>query len=170
MAGSSQGSSRWSAWSWQRVLGVQLAGRGEQGGFLDLVDRPLLVAVLDPARAAVAADGDRVQTETDGDQGRSAQRAAEHENLTDGRRALVVSVLRAGWRAGEPRGAAGGDAPRGSAGGWVLTACRSSLHAAGADLDALGRGLLGLGDQDLEHAVLERGLDLLGHRMGGQGD
>src|SRR4029453_13699377 len=43
-------------------------------------------------------------------------------------------------------------------------------RTAGADLGAVGRGLLGLGHQDLEHAVLERGLDLLGHRMGGQGD
>src|SRR5215211_7473813 len=69
----------------------QLAGRGEQRGFLDLVDRPLLAAVLDPAGAAAGADGDRVQTKADGDQGRSAQRAAGHENLTDGqRRALVV--------------------------------------------------------------------------------
>ena len=58
-------------------------------------------------------------------------------------------------RAGEPRGVAGGDAPRGSAGRWVLTACRRDLRPAGADLDALGLGLLGLGDQDLEHAVLE---------------
>src|SRR5512133_4039525 len=66
------------------------AGRGEQGGFLDLVDRPLLAAVLDPAGAAAGADGDRVQTKADGDQGRSAQRAAWHEDLTEGRRALVV--------------------------------------------------------------------------------
>src|SRR5215211_9412083 len=70
--------------------GVQLAGRSKQGGFLDLVDLPLPVAVLDPAGAAAGADGDRVQTKADGDQGRSAQRAAGHENLTDGRRALVV--------------------------------------------------------------------------------
>src|SRR4029453_5333808 len=62
--------------------GVQLAGRGEQGGFLDLVDRPLLVAVLDPARAAACAGGDRVQTEADGDQGRSAQRAAWHQSTS----------------------------------------------------------------------------------------
>jgi hypothetical protein len=34
----------------------------------------------------------------------------------------------------------------------------------------LGLGLLGLGDQDLEHAVLERGLDPLRHHLGGQGD
>jgi hypothetical protein len=47
-----------------------------QRGFLDLVDRPLLVAVLDPAGAAAGAGGDRVQTEADGDHGRSAQRAA----------------------------------------------------------------------------------------------
>src|SRR5215207_11569980 len=55
-------------------------GRGEECGFLDLVDRALLVAVLDPAGAAVGADGGRVQTEGDGDQGRSAQRAAWHQN------------------------------------------------------------------------------------------
>src|SRR5215211_3859066 len=79
------------AWRGQ-PCGVQLAGRGEQGGFLDLVDRPLLVAVLDPAGVAAGADGDRVQTEGDGDQGRSAQRAAWHENLTDGRALVVVGV------------------------------------------------------------------------------
>src|SRR4029450_2518033 len=62
--------------------GVELAGRGEQGGFLDLVDRPLLVAVLDPAGAAAGGDGDRVQTEADGDQGRSAQRAAWHQRTS----------------------------------------------------------------------------------------
>src|SRR5215203_4122996 len=54
-------------------------GRGEECGFLDLVDRALLVAVLDPACAAAGADGDRVQTEGDGDQGRSAQRATRHQ-------------------------------------------------------------------------------------------
>src|SRR4029450_2221416 len=52
----------------------------------------------------------------------------------------------------------------------AFAACRSYLHAAGADLDALGGGLLGLGDQDLEHAVLERGLDPLRRHVGGQGD
>src|SRR5215218_9813681 len=87
------------------VLGVQLAGRGEQGGFLDLVDRSLLVAVLDPARTAAGADGDRVQTEGDGDQGRSAQRAAWHENLTDGRRALVVFAVEGCMESGVNRGA-----------------------------------------------------------------
>src|SRR5918994_1980477 len=53
-----------------------------QRGFLDLVDRSLLVAVLDPARPAAGAAGDRVQAEADGDQGRSAQRAAWHEDLS----------------------------------------------------------------------------------------
>src|SRR5919204_1602118 len=62
--------------------GVQLAGRGEQCGFLDLIDRPLLAAVLDPARAAAGADGDRVQTEGDGYQDRSAQRAAWHDRTS----------------------------------------------------------------------------------------
>src|SRR4029453_12493510 len=65
------------------------ATSGHEGGLLDLVDRPLLVAVLDPAGVAAGADGDRVQTEGDGDQGRSAQRTAGDENLTDGERALV---------------------------------------------------------------------------------
>jgi hypothetical protein len=37
-------------------------------------------------------------------------------------------------------------------------------------LDALGLGLLGLGHQDAQHAVLERGLDLVSLDMGGQGD
>src|SRR5215216_1800222 len=69
------------AWRCQ-PCGVQLAGRGEQGGFLDLVDRPLLAAVLDPTGAAAGADGDRVQTEADGDQGRSAQRAAWHQRTS----------------------------------------------------------------------------------------
>src|SRR5215211_2156378 len=82
--------------------GVQLAGRGKQCGFLDLVDRPLLVAVLDPARPAAGAGGDRVQTKADGDQGRSAQRAAGHENLTDGRRALVVFGVEGCMESGEP--------------------------------------------------------------------
>src|SRR5918994_4366204 len=52
-----------------------------QRGFLDLVDRLLLVAVLDPAGAAAGTGSDRVQTEADGDQGRSAQWAAWHEDL-----------------------------------------------------------------------------------------
>src|SRR5918995_7432754 len=80
--------------------GIQSVGRGEQGGFLDLVDRSLLVAVLDPARTAAGADGDRVQTEGDGDQGRSAQRGAWHENLTDGRRALVVFAVEGCMKSG----------------------------------------------------------------------
>src|SRR4029434_5702897 len=62
-----------------------------------LVDVTLLVAVLDPAGAAAGADGDRVQTEGDGDQGRSAQRAAWHDNLSDLSACLLVAV---GWRAG----------------------------------------------------------------------
>jgi hypothetical protein len=36
-------------------------------------------------------------------------------------------------------------------------------------LDALGLGLLGLGHQDAQHAVLERGLDLVGLDMGRAG-
>src|SRR4029453_3431234 len=61
---------------------------GQQRGFLDLVDRPLLVPVLDPAGAAAATGSDRVQTETDGDHGRSAQWAAWHL-----RTSLVVSLV-----------------------------------------------------------------------------
>src|SRR4029453_18983913 len=68
--------------------GVRSAGRGEEGGLLDLVDRPLLVAVLDPVGAAAGAGGDRVQTEADGDQGRSAQRAAWHQRTS----------VRSSWR------------------------------------------------------------------------
>src|SRR5215212_1860574 len=79
--------------------GVQSAGRGKQGGFLDLVDRPLLVAVLDPARPAAGADGDRVQTKGDGDQGRSAQRAAWHQ-----RTSLVISLVTMGWLYGQVAG------------------------------------------------------------------
>src|SRR5215217_1664778 len=137
-------SSRWSVevWRWPRCR-VRLVGRGEQGGFLDLVDRSLLVAVLDPACAAAGADGDRVQTEGDGDQGRSAQRAAWHVNLTDGRRALVVVGVEGLYgERGEARGVAGGDAPLGSAGRCVLTACVTDLGWTGAYLDALGSGLL----------------------------
>src|SRR5829696_10523255 len=45
------------------------------------------------------------------------------------------------------------------------------LHlAAGVDLDALGLGLFGLGDQDAQHPVLHRSLDLVRHDLGGQGD
>src|SRR5215218_2297775 len=76
-----------------------LSGRGNEGGFLNLVDRPLLVAVLDPARAAAGAKSDRVQTEGDGDKGRSAQRAAWHE------KPLVVSLAAVGWLHGRAAGA-----------------------------------------------------------------
>src|SRR5215217_9355118 len=175
------------AWRCQ-PCGVQLAGRGEQCGFLDLVDRPLLVAVLDPARPAACAGGDRVQTKADGDQGRSAERAAWHQRTsvrllggggylrTGGGRSVVVAVKLA-----KTAGGAGGrsrptPAPRFDLTGRCLlaacafTGCRRYLHAAGADLDALGLGLLSLGYQDLQHAVLERSLDPLGHRMGGEGD
>jgi hypothetical protein len=44
------------------------------------------------------------------------------------------------------------------------------LGPARADLDALGLGLLGLGHQDLQHAVLERRLDPFRRHMSGQGD
>src|SRR5215217_1343487 len=55
-----------------------------------------------------------------------------------------------------------------SAGG---RAARDGLHrAAGGDLDALGLGLFGLGDQDAQHPVLHRSLDLVRHDLGGQGD
>src|SRR5215211_7809773 len=61
--------------------------------------------------------------------------------------------------------------PLNSTGRRVLTtAGRRDLRPAGADLDALGGGLLHLGHQDLEHAVVGRGLDPLCHHMGGQGD
>src|SRR5687767_2937814 len=88
--------------SWWRCgaaspCGVQLAGRGKQGGFLDLVDRSLLVAVLDPARPAAGARGDRVQTKADGDQGRSAQWAAWHQRTS----------VRSSWRWWVPMTGAG---------------------------------------------------------------
>src|SRR5918995_4045486 len=76
-----------------------------QRGFLDLVDRPLLVAVLDPAGAAAGAGSDRVQTEADGDQGRSAQWAAWHL-----RTSLVVSLVAVGG-ASRTSGGGGGGAP-----------------------------------------------------------
>src|SRR5215203_6003858 len=48
---------------------------------------------------------------------------------------------------------------------------RDGLHlAAGVDLDALGLGLFGLGDQDAQHPVLHRSLNLVRHDLGGQGD
>jgi len=58
-------------WRGQRA-GLQLPGRGEGCGFLDLLDRPLLTAGLGPARAAAGAEGERIETERDGDAGRSA--------------------------------------------------------------------------------------------------
>src|SRR5215204_1041314 len=63
----------------------------------------------------------------------SGQRGMRTSRTGGGR--SLYSVLRAGWRAGRPRGVAGGDAPRGSAGRCVLTGCRSDLRPAGADLD-----------------------------------
>src|SRR4029434_9901397 len=94
----------------------------------------------------------------------SGQRGMRTSRTGGGR--WVYSMLRAGWRVGKPRGAAGGDAPLGSAGRCVLTACRGYLRPAGADLDVLGFGLFGLGHQDLQHAVLERGLDPFRRHMG----
>src|SRR6266511_6266517 len=67
-------------------------------------------------------------------------------------------------------GVAGPATPPFSTGRRVLTACRRDLRSTGAYLDALGRGLLHLGHHDLEHPVLERGLDLLGLDLSGQGD
>src|SRR5215207_6570982 len=60
--------------------------------------------------------------------------------------------------------------PLGSAGRRVLTACGRDGRSTGAYLDALGSGLLHLGHQDLEYAVVGRGLDPICHHMGGQGD
>src|SRR5215211_7132907 len=61
--------------------------------------------------------------------------------------------------------------PLDSTGRRVLTpAGRGDLRLAGAYLDALGGGLLHLGHQDLEHAVVDRGLDPFRDHMGGQGD
>src|SRR5215204_5710734 len=83
-----------------------------------------------------------------------------------------VMVTRADRHSGQrERGAAGPATPLlDSAGRRVLTACRRDGRSAGAYLDALGRGLLHLGHQDLEYAVVGRGLDSLCHHMGGQGD
>src|SRR5215211_4123605 len=124
--------------------GVQLAGRGKQCGFLDLVDRPLLVAVLDPARPAAGAGGDRVQTKADGDQGRSAQRAAWHQR-TSVRSSWLVGTYEGGGRSVGVRIAGleteriergrrrAGDAPRlDSTGRGVLTtACHRDGRSAG---------------------------------------
>src|SRR4029450_8177804 len=60
--------------------------------------------------------------------------------------------------------------PLDSTGSRGLTACRKDLCSTGAHLDALGLGLLHLAHHDLQHPVLERGLDLLGLDLGGQGD
>src|SRR5215207_2743762 len=98
----------------------------------------------------------------------SGQRGMRTSRTGGGR--SLYSVLRAVWGAGNQRGVAGGDAPLDSAGRRVVTACRRDGRWAGADLDALGGGLLHLGHQDLQHAVVGRGLDPLGHHMGGQGD
>src|SRR6266542_4962420 len=67
--------------------------------------------------------------------------------------------------------------------GWLLPPSTSSLSVGGgrgarngvplatlAYLDALGLGLLHLGHHDLQHAVVGRGLDAVGHHVGGQGD
>src|SRR5829696_10228260 len=76
------GERAWECWL-GAVLGHQRGSLAHQRGFLDLVDRPLLAAILDPAGAAAGADGGRVQTKADRDQGRSAQRATWHKNLSD---------------------------------------------------------------------------------------
>src|SRR6266542_1252149 len=67
--------------------------------------------------------------------------------------------------------------------GWLLPPSTSSLSVGGgrgarngvplatlAYLDALGLGLLHLGHHDLQHAVVGRGLDAVGHHVGGQRD
>jgi hypothetical protein len=80
------------------VSSYRVPGRGEECGLLDLLDRPLLAAVLGPAGAAAGAEDERVDTEHDGDGGRSAPRTAWqwHENL------LVVSVVEVGWLRAAP--------------------------------------------------------------------
>src|SRR5215217_4592112 len=90
---------------------------------------------------------------------------------------FALGVLSAGgrWLVPYPWRSSGGGAcsatpPLDSAGRRVLTACRRDGRWAGAYLDALGGGLLHLGHQDLQHAVVGRGLDPLGHHVGGQGD
>src|SRR5215208_446827 len=90
---------------------------------------------------------------------------------------FALGVLSAGgrWLVPYPWRSSGGVAgsatpPLDSAGRRVLTACRRDGRSTGADLDALGSGLLHLGHQDLEYAVVGRGLDSLCHHMGGQGD
>src|SRR5215203_6768572 len=92
---------------------------------------------------------------------------------------LLVRVLGAvaGWLGpslGEQRGRRrpSGDAPARltQLGVVSLAACRRDGRSAGADLDALGSGFLHFGHQDLEYAVVGRGLDSFCHHMGGQGD
>jgi hypothetical protein len=75
------------------------AALGHERGFSDLADRLLLVAVLDPACAAAGAEGDRVQTEGDGDKGRSAQRAAWHEILPGRLLWLALAGFTDEWQA-----------------------------------------------------------------------
>src|SRR5215211_282085 len=87
------------------ALGHERGSLAHERGFLDLVDGPLLVAVLDPAGAAAGADGDRVQTEGDGDQGRSAQRAAWHDNLSDLSDLSDCLLVAVSWRHGRAPGA-----------------------------------------------------------------
>src|SRR5215217_1422609 len=101
---------------------------------------------------------------------------------TGGGRSVGADTLVAGAvgaRAGmvaaplESSGGVAGQAtpPLDSTGRCVLTAAgRRDLCSTGAYLDALGGGLLHLGHHDLEHPVVERGLDLLGLDLGGQGD
>src|SRR6266567_6231723 len=108
------------AWSFGAVgvlvSSYRVRGRGEECGFLDLLDRPLLVACLGPARAAAGAEDERIQTKHDGDGGRSAPRTAWqwHENLpgdllglggclTDERRVLRRTLLAPGRRPGPRR-------------------------------------------------------------------
>jgi hypothetical protein len=64
------------------VSSCRVPGRGEGCGFLELLDRLLVAAGLGPARTAAGAEDERVGTEHDGDGGRSAPRAAWHENLS----------------------------------------------------------------------------------------
>jgi Bacterial regulatory proteins, tetR family len=89
-------------WAWSSgaagvlISSYRVPGRGEECGFLDLPDRLLLGSGLGPSRAAAAAEDEWIGTEHDGDGGRSAPRAAWHENLP-GRLLVDVGLHGDGW-------------------------------------------------------------------------